>query len=174
MSAIAAIGAGIARGVGALARGVRNRKIRKSGATVSVPKTGFFSPERKAVRKERRATRRENKAAAGGGFIKKAVARHRAKKAAGQTRKQLRQARKGKPITGMEEQAISLLGYDTATGLPEYSDMAQFTGGEKPEPKEGTESPVMKFIEENWIIGVIIIGVVMLGKWLFSGNKRKK
>jgi hypothetical protein len=172
MSVIAAIGAGVVKGVGALARGVRNRKALKAGnaiAGASTVKTGFFSPAKRAARKEKRQIRK----AAGGGFLKKAITRRRERKAAGLLPRQIRKARKQGAAAAAAGTAEPLTLLDTATGLPEYGEMAQYTGGEENQQAQ-KPSPVMQFIQDNWLIGVIIFGVIMLGKWLMSGNKRKK
>jgi hypothetical protein len=173
MSAIAAIGAGIAKGIGGIARGVRNRKIRKAGGVASAAgkvKTGFFSPERKAARQEKRAAKR----ASGGGFLKKAVARRREKKAAGGLKRQIRRARKEEQRKGLKSAVDETL--DVGTGLPEFAGdfggMAQETGGEDQAQTQQGGNAVTSWIANNWVILLIGAALILLGKTLFSRKKK--
>lgn len=196
MSVLAAIGGAAIKGVGALARGIKNRKIaklaRKSGGTAPAAKTGLLtrifnpSPEVKARRIERRTLRRTNreaKQASGGGFLKKAIAARRARKAAGQLPRQLRQARKAALSAGQTPT-------DVTTGLPDpmaliTGDPGKVSGWPPPtEVNEPGETPGEKasqgigaaweWITNNWIVIAIGIGIIFLYKALFTKKSKRK
>lgn len=180
MGVFKAIGKGIGKGVGALARGVRNRKITKSGGSI----TGNKAADKlaaKAFRKENRQARRAARAERGGGFLKRAVTRHREKKAAGTTRRQLRKARKA----GLTPDQLPT---DLTTGLPDYGSLATLTGGgtgggfsmpemngegegESPAPTQ--ENKGLTWIKDNWIVlALSAVGLYIIKKLFFTNKKR--
>jgi len=179
---LTAIGAGVkagAKGIGALARGVRNRRIIKAGGTPILSKrklrkagAGTLSKGISANRQARidkRAGKKAERLKTGGGFLRRAITQRRAKKSAGLLKRQIRKKNKyGQPVdpgsgTGTDP-GQNFLGSGGAGAF--------FTGGEaepEPEPKAETGG-IMEIITKNWLV-ILLVGA---GLWLLSKVLKSK
>ena len=182
MGFIGGIVRGVGKGVGALARGVKNRKIVKAGGTPILSKrqekkqakagAGTLSKgitANKQARIDKRAGKKEEKLKSGGGFLRRAITQRKQKKTAGLLPRQLRKKNKG-------------AGAGAGASLPEFSDNKfsgggsggtgdMFTGGEQeqdtlPENKNN----ILDWIKGNWIILALVGG----GLWLLSKLLKSK
>ena len=178
---------GLKKGVGGFARAINQRTLNTNIASQlgnATAKTGYFSPEKRALRKEKRATQGggilkraianrklkiADKKTGGGGFLRKAIDRRKQRKEQGLLKRQIRKKNK----FGFKDLGKDYVGDPGSNFLGSGGAGAFFTGGDpgQDKPKEETNT-IMDFITNNWIV-ILLIGV---GIWVItklSNQKRK-
>ncbi len=196
MGVIGGIVRGIGKGVGALARGVRTRRIIKgtTGTGLSVRRENRLIKKgkldvklnklagkgtlskgvsaNKLARIEKRQGRKAERLKTGGGFLRRAITKRRAKKDAGLLKRQIRKKNRLLRKQGDTGTDTGTTGADTliSSGGPADALLTGFGAEPEQEQTEQNSQPtIMDFIKENWLI--VAGGGLLL--WLLLKSKKK-